>query len=194
MGDCFVDHETVPGGVKRIALEQLDKAVKQTKPEAKDQDEAIHDARVSLKKLRALLRLARAKHNDDVFAHENTYYRDAGRRLSEVRDTTAMIAAFDKLAEHYVDQLTLNAFTCQSNMARGEDQSRGCGSARACCRSIRPAEHLMPARNARTPTLLPLWQSLTGLASHPVLVHDILEVYKFAQTAPLVYEKVRSIS
>ena len=111
MGYCFVDHETVPGGVKRIALEQLDKAVTQTKPEVKDQDEAIHDARVSLKKLRALLRLARTKHNDDVFAHENSFYRDAGRRLSEVRDTTAMIAAFDKLTEHYVDQLPPNAFT-----------------------------------------------------------------------------------
>jgi CHAD domain-containing protein len=111
MGYCFVDHETVQSGVKRIAFEQLDKAVELTKPEVKEQDEAIHGARVSLKNLRALLRLARAKHNDDIFAHENTYYRDTSRRLSEVRDTTAMISAFDTLTEHYVDQLTSNAFT-----------------------------------------------------------------------------------
>ena len=110
MGYCFMTHETVPGGVKRIALEQIDKTVEQTKPGSKSRDEAIHDARVSLKKLRALLRLARAKHNDDIFLHENTYYRDAGRRLSELRDTTIMLTAFDQLTKHYADQLAADAF------------------------------------------------------------------------------------
>ena len=110
MGYVFKNHERVSDGVKRIALEQLDKAIEQTQPTVKNQDEAIHDTRVSLKKLRALLRLGRAKTNDDVFAHEDTCYRDMGRRLSEVRDTTAMIAALDKLTEHYADQLAPNAF------------------------------------------------------------------------------------
>ena len=110
MGYLFKDHEPVSDGVKRIALEQLDKAVEHTTPEVKSLDEAIHAVRVAFKKLRALLRLARAKHNDDIITHENACYRDAGRRLSEVRDTTAMIAAFDTMTEHYADQLAPDDF------------------------------------------------------------------------------------
>jgi CHAD domain-containing protein len=110
MGYCFKDHETVSNGIKRITLEQLDKAVEQTKPEIKNRDEAIHDARVTFKKLRALLRLARAKSNGDIFRHENACYREAGRRLSQVRDTTAMIEALDELTKRYADQLAPDAF------------------------------------------------------------------------------------
>jgi len=100
----------VPDGVRRITLEQLDKAVEKTQPKVNNQDEAIHDARVSFKKLRALLRLARVQNNDDVYTQENACYRDAGRRLSEVRDVAAMIAAFDKLIERHADQLAPDAF------------------------------------------------------------------------------------
>ena len=110
MSYCFKDHETVSEGVKRIALEQIDRAVEHTNPGGKNQDEAIHDMRVAFKKLRALLRLVRSKHTNDIFRHENTYYRNAGRRLSELRDAAAMLAAFDKLTEHYADQLAPNAF------------------------------------------------------------------------------------
>jgi len=110
MGYRFKDHETVTDGIKRIALEQLEKAIEQTKPGIRNPEEAIHDVRVSFKKLRALLRLARVKKNDDAFARENACYRDAGRRLSEVRDATAMVSAFDKLTERYAEQLARDAF------------------------------------------------------------------------------------
>ena len=110
MGYCFKDHETVPEGIKRIAIEEFNKAVAKTKPKVKNRDEAIHGARVSLKKLRALLRFARTKDNADVFRHENACYREAGKRLSEVRDATAMIEAFDQLTKHYAEQLAPDAF------------------------------------------------------------------------------------
>lgn len=110
MGYCFKDHETVPDGIKRIAIEEIDKELAQTKPKVKNREEAIHGARVSLKKLRALLRFARTKDNADVFRHENACYREAGKRLSEVRDATAMIEAFDQLTKHYADQLAPDAF------------------------------------------------------------------------------------
>ncbi|HKO31784.1 MAG TPA: CHAD domain-containing protein [Nitrospiraceae bacterium] len=110
MGYCFTNHETVPEGIKRIACEQLDKAIAQAKRTAKQRDEAIHDARVSMKKARALLRLARSKRMNDVFGKEIRCYRDAGRLLSDMRDAAVMIAALDKLTEHYADQLTSKAF------------------------------------------------------------------------------------
>ena len=70
----------------------------------------MHDIRVACEKLRALLRLVRTKSKDTVLSREKACYRDAGRLLSEVRDTTAMPAALDKLIEHYSDQLARNAF------------------------------------------------------------------------------------
>ena len=110
MGYRFKEHETVPGGIKRIALELIDKAIEQTKPQVKNRDKLIHDTRVTFKKLRALLRLTRVKHNAETFGLEDDCFRDAGRRLSHVRDTTAMIKALDKLTEHYADQLEPDAF------------------------------------------------------------------------------------
>jgi CHAD domain-containing protein len=111
MAYCFKDHETVSEGVKRIALEQLDIAIEQLQPSIKNRDEAIHDVRVSCKKLRALLRLALGTKNDPIRTHENACYRDAGKRLSDVRDTTAMIEAFDKLTTRYAHQLAPDAFS-----------------------------------------------------------------------------------
>lgn len=111
MGYVFQEHETVSDGVKRIALEQLDKVVQYTKSGETNRDEAIHDARVSLKKLRALLRLVEVKSNSHVLTQERVCYRNAARRMSEVRDTTAIIEAFDKLTKHYADQLAPKAFS-----------------------------------------------------------------------------------
>jgi len=106
----FSNHETVPDCIKRVAVEELDKAIEQTQTRTTRRDEAIHDARVSIKKLRALLRLAQSKRTKDVFAKEMRCYRDAGRLLSEMRDAAVMIATLDKLIEHYVEQLTPKAF------------------------------------------------------------------------------------
>ncbi|HYM87592.1 MAG TPA: CHAD domain-containing protein [Nitrospiraceae bacterium] len=111
MGYVFQEHETVSDGVKRIALEQLDKVFQYTKSGEKNRDEAIHDARVSLKKLRALLRLVQVKSNTHVLTQERVCYRNAARRMSGVRDTTAIIEAFDKLTNHYADQLAPKAFS-----------------------------------------------------------------------------------
>jgi CHAD domain-containing protein len=110
MGYCFIEHETVAEGIKRMAREQLDKAIAQTKQQVKNRNEAVHVARVATKKLRALLRLARSQKTTDFFAKEVCCYRNASRLLSEVGDATVMIEAFDKLTERYAEQLTPNAF------------------------------------------------------------------------------------
>jgi CHAD domain-containing protein len=110
MGYRLKEHETVPDGIKRIAFELIDKAIEQTNPQVKNRDKVIHDTRVTFKKLRALLRLTRVKHNAETFKHEDACFRDAGRGLSQVRDQAAMIEALDKLTERYADQLEPDAF------------------------------------------------------------------------------------
>ena len=82
MGYCFIEHETVAEGIKRMACEQLDKAIEQTKLQVQNRNEAVHAARVATKKLRALLRLARSKRPTEFFAKEMCCYRNAGRLLS----------------------------------------------------------------------------------------------------------------
>ncbi len=106
----FKNDEAVPDGVRRIAVEQIDKALDSLKPAARDTDNAIHDARVCIKKIRALLRLSRGELGKKIYTTENARFRDAGRKLSEVRDTAAVIEVIDKLTQHFSEQLSSGAF------------------------------------------------------------------------------------
>ncbi len=66
---------------------------------AEDPHEGIHDARKSLKKIRAILRLARSGFLPEIFQQANETCRDNGRLLSDLRDATALIETLDKLRE-----------------------------------------------------------------------------------------------
>lgn len=66
--------EPVPAGVRRIAREQVDRALASLRRAARAPDQAdpgIHDARKRFKKTRAV---------------QNRAYRDAGRLLADVRE------------------------------------------------------------------------------------------------------------
>jgi CHAD domain-containing protein len=105
------NQESVPDGIKRVVLEQLDKALDQTTATNRNQDAAIHDVRVCLKKARAALRLVRPAVDAALFRQENAGFRNAGRRLSAVRDSAAILEIFDKLTDRFAAQLAANAFT-----------------------------------------------------------------------------------
>src|SRR6266850_1644487 len=98
--------EGLNDGFKRIVLEQIDKALDNLKPTVRNKDEAIHDARVCIKKIRALLRLFRDALGDETYRAEDTAYRDAARALSKVRDSAALLEIVDKLIDHFSDQLS----------------------------------------------------------------------------------------
>jgi CHAD domain-containing protein len=87
--------EAVPRALRRIAREQVDAACKALSGPAQSQD-GVHEARKSLKKLRALLRIVRPQLGD-TFDSENALLRDLGRRLSPVRDSVALLESFDEL-------------------------------------------------------------------------------------------------
>jgi CHAD domain-containing protein len=102
--------ETVADGIKRIVVEQIDKALEGLGSNSGSQDGAIHDARVCFKKIRAVLRLVETESGADTFRQENLCYRDASRRLSAIRDTAAVLEAFDRLTDRFAEQLSPNAF------------------------------------------------------------------------------------
>lgn len=116
-------HETVSDGIKRIVMEQSEQAIQGLEAPSGSQDDAIHAARVCFKKIRAVLRLVRTAIGVETFRQENVCYRDAGRRLSAIRDRVALRETFDKLTVRLADQLAPNAFAKlhrslrQSNMA-----------------------------------------------------------------------------
>lgn len=106
------EHESVPEGIRRIAIEQLDDALAQLRDRvADDADEAVHDARKDLKKLRAVLRLVRGAIPSDTYHQENVCYRDAGRLLSDVRDANVQIETLDDLTEHFSESVSSDAFS-----------------------------------------------------------------------------------
>jgi CHAD domain-containing protein len=106
----LIRHETISDAIKRIVVEQIDKARTGLESPPGSQDDAIHDARVCFKKIRAVLRLVQSEFDADTFRQENMCYRDAGRRLSAVRDAAALREAFDKLIDRFADQLATDAF------------------------------------------------------------------------------------
>jgi hypothetical protein len=93
-------------GILRIARNQLDEALDHlTGPHAGSRDEAVCAARKSIKKPRAVLRLVRPAIDAKTYCQENTYLRDAGRPLSEVRDARTFIDTLDRLAEHFKEHV-----------------------------------------------------------------------------------------
>ncbi|MBD2313046.1 CHAD domain-containing protein [Desertifilum sp. FACHB-1129] len=103
--------EKLSHGIKRIATEEIDDAIAQLMGKTDNsQDEAIHEARKSFKKLRAVVRLIRDSLGEAAYREENACFRDVGRLLSDVRDAQVYVETLDKLSSYYQDYLTPKAF------------------------------------------------------------------------------------
>jgi CHAD domain-containing protein len=68
-----------------------------------DSEEGVHEARKSLKRLRALIRLLRVELGDDRYARVNAGLRDAGRSLAAVRDAAAIARVLETLVGDHAD-------------------------------------------------------------------------------------------
>ncbi len=89
--------ESAQGAVRRIAHEQLGRAITNLAPASAHGDEAIHEARKSLKRMRALVRLARGELGEEVYRRHNDCMRDAARELAGLRDAAALREALEEL-------------------------------------------------------------------------------------------------
>ena len=92
--------ESVPEGIKRVVTGEIDSAAERLQHcGAKNRDQAIHEARKSLKKIRGVLRLVRPELGEK-YREENECFRDLGRQLSEMRDAQAIGEVFESLVGH----------------------------------------------------------------------------------------------
>jgi CHAD domain-containing protein len=90
--------ESLPEGIRRVARGRIDHAIDELRGKTDSTpEEAVHEARKDMKKLRALLRLVRGELGGDTFARENACFRDAARELSGVRDSDVMLEALGAL-------------------------------------------------------------------------------------------------
>lgn len=102
--------ESIADGIRRVVHEETESAIGGlSHSSGKKRDEGIHEARKSIKKIRGLLRLARPQLGR-IYRTENRRLGDIGRKLSEIRDATAIIEVFDGLAGKHKDGLQKNTF------------------------------------------------------------------------------------
>jgi len=90
-------------------MAEIDGALAHLTDASPDRDEAIHEVRKRIKKIRAILRLVRDELGQELYRQENICYRDAGRRLADLRESAVLVETLDKLADYAVDELAAGA-------------------------------------------------------------------------------------
>ncbi|CAN5848231.1 CHAD domain-containing protein [soil metagenome] len=110
-GDGFVLEagEPLGAGLQRISIEQLDGALRGLAA-GTDLDDAIHNTRKALKRLRAVLRLVRFQVGERVYRYENKTLRDAARALAPVRDGAVAVHTVTTLAARFEGSLPVDVF------------------------------------------------------------------------------------
>lgn len=94
----------LPEEFRRTAVELADRTIGKLEEAQDDHAEGIHEARKAIKKLRALLRLARPGHKD--FAkQENIRFRDVARSLAGPREASALVETVDRFVADYPDRI-----------------------------------------------------------------------------------------
>lgn len=95
--------ESIPDGIRRIVTGEIDAATERLQQcGPKDRDEAIHEARKSLKKVRGALRLVKPEMRN-AYRKENDCFRDLGRQLSDIRDAQAIAEVFEIVVQRCGD-------------------------------------------------------------------------------------------
>ncbi|MEA2299855.1 MAG: hypothetical protein QOE44_390 [Solirubrobacteraceae bacterium] len=122
--------EDVPTSVRRCIREELATATTLLRDDFEaDPVEAVHEARKSLKKTRAALRMVRTGLGKRVYRQENRALRDAARLISGARDADVMVETVEKLADRYVARLPADDFTLRDHLRVQAATSRAAGGA-----------------------------------------------------------------
>jgi CHAD domain-containing protein len=103
MGFRFKRKEPVPKGVRRLATERIKAALESLKDFRRA--EAVHGVRKDIKKVRAVLRLARYRIPKKAYRRQTDLLRKAADRLAPTRDAYVRGAALRKLHKHFHAQL-----------------------------------------------------------------------------------------
>lgn len=108
---------------RRIAGEQLDKAIEELADSSRNPHEAIHQLRKRCKKMRGLLRLMKGGLGRR-YAMENRWFRDCAKSFSEYRDMTALVETIDVIPKGSCDEECLDLLdVVSSTLSHRRDQA-----------------------------------------------------------------------
>jgi CHAD domain-containing protein len=115
-------------GMKRMALAQLDLAIALVGGEGEvPTEEAVHDTRKAIKRLRALTRLLREELGEQAFARENGALRDIARRLAGARDAEVMVSTLDRLLKGHEQELARRSPVVELRAQLAAERDRAAG-------------------------------------------------------------------
>jgi len=109
----ILKRERTDAALRRIVVEQVDRTLAEMTNEGLAVETKIHQARKRCKKIRAVVRLLRPEH-EDLYRHENAWYRDAARSLSELRDQDALFETHKRLVSHPVCESVPRTVCCSA--------------------------------------------------------------------------------
>ena len=89
--------ESTPSGLLRIVKSVSQASVARIQRASGDRESAVHDTRLAIKQLRALLRLVRPRLTGKFFDAENARLREAARRLAPLRDVEVARRTIEKI-------------------------------------------------------------------------------------------------
>ncbi len=102
--------EPVALGVRRMAREEVAGALARLAEPRYDANEALHDARTRLRKVRALLRLVQDALGIEVFETEDAAYREAISKLDDARQSFVAVRTVASLRDDFTEVLRPSAF------------------------------------------------------------------------------------
>jgi CHAD domain-containing protein len=138
-------------------------------------DEAIHDARKRLKRVRAYLRLLRPALGAAVYRRENTGIRDAARPLTAIRDAKVLVETFDKLIEQFRGALDESALGgVRRYLATNQEETR---------RQVLEEDALKRVMNALAAARVRIKRLRVGKSGWSVLGLGLRRVYRRGRNA-----------
>jgi CHAD domain-containing protein len=104
------ESEPLGTGVKRVAMDQLERAASGFFDGHAGLGSAVHESRKSIKRVRALLRMVRGELPDQIFDFENKSLRDTARLVAEVRMAQGVLDAASSIHNLYDEFLSDGTF------------------------------------------------------------------------------------
>lgn len=93
--------EPLPVGLKRLTMGEMEGAVSRFYDGEQAFPSAVHEARKSTKRIRAVLRLIRYEIGEQVFVYEDNWMRETARVLAPSRDAISIVEMMDVLENIY---------------------------------------------------------------------------------------------
>ncbi|QEG42099.1 CHAD domain-containing protein [Roseimaritima ulvae] len=153
--------ESVQHAVRRIAREQLTKAIAEIDDSLLDRHKVIHQVRKRCKKLRGLIRLVRPALGK-TYGRENDALRDAAGLLSDLRDASVQIEVYDQLLAQYASPAQREACKeIRQQLARRRERIEG-GEIDRCLAEFRQRISAARARSSKWKLTASGFNALSG--------------------------------